>query len=695
MGVGGIVQSTRAQVVYTCPSGLNLDSSDNTCKCPSPNTQIYYNNSCTDAHIEYKLKYSYPLGDTNTFETDWINDQTDRSTIPIDTYHRIWSIKIKVVSALSIGIKYRSLTNTVTKEPSVAFGPSPINDLYGICGNCYNFNSYSIAGNTVWSNFSDWAQNGNPPPVYGLYYHEGLGYWFYVDGASLNGIEAELINPPSGVNIRYRILPIYSDSYHGITPYATNWTNWTSNGITLRSNYNYAGDYNTPYLISDANIKDLNIEFVPYSIPATASASSFDFSLSNGGNRYITAGGTVTNNIDTTLVTGTAAPVKLFISSITNSSGVNVFNQANGISTTSNSLSVNPVTPTQSSDLTLTASASVPAGTYTVSVSGVNSSNLSHSTSYTVTVDPYGLAVADGATSNCTTGSISLTWNKVSGIDHYKIYRAVGAGAESVLSSSIAQPSGSTATYTDGSLASGAYTYRVEGILANGTVSGSSQPQTWLATPDSSKCLSCNSLTVSPNTINSNQSATLTWSSSNASSCTLSDGNTISTLTSGSMTVNPGSSKTYTLSCTNASSVPNQCTLNTNLTVTNNNSNVLPLWLNGDTNTSSITVRPGQNFGINWKASGNIQNLVSGSCIGVTRDSNGNSKAVSNWSSNDPDNMISLPDDHDSLALNTSLDTKGTYTLRLSCDRDNGTSLDTINSNEVKVRVVQPIIQEK
>lgn len=57
------------------------------------------------------------------------------------------------------------------------------------------------------------------------------------------------------------------------------------------------------------------------------------------------------------------------------------------------------------------------------------------------------------------------------------------------------------------------------------------------------------SVSASPTTINAGQSSTITWSSSNASSCTY-DG--LSWPVSGSQSVSPTATKTYTLSCSNA-----------------------------------------------------------------------------------------------------------------------------------------------
>ncbi len=234
-------------------------------------------------------------------------------------------------------------------------------------------------------------------------------------------------------------------------------------------------------------------------------------------------------------------------------------------------------------------------------------------------------------------------------------------------------------------------------------VDSNGQASTWstfsinLSDPNSPNTnISC-LLQSNKNSVTSGDSITLTWSSDNANTCSLSEnGSQISTLLNGSMTrSNIIDTKSYTLTCNNPSSNPLSCNSSVNVSI-NNLVSTLPLWLNGDTNTSSITVRPGQNFGINWKASGNIQNLVSGSCKGTTVDANDNYIQISNWSNpNDPDNPVTLPDDKDSTPLTTSIPTKGQYKFILRCNRSDGNVSDIIYSNEVKVRVVQPTIQEK
>ncbi len=68
------------------------------------------------------------------------------------------------------------------------------------------------------------------------------------------------------------------------------------------------------------------------------------------------------------------------------------------------------------------------------------------------------------------------------------------------------------------------------------------------------------SLSISPNSITSSQSATLTWSSTNASNCTASNGWTGLQTTSGTQSVSPTADTTYTLTCMGAGGSTSQST---------------------------------------------------------------------------------------------------------------------------------------
>ena len=236
------------------------------------------------------------------------------------------------------------------------------------------------------------------------------------------------------------------------------------------------------------------------------------------------------------------------------------------------------------------------------------------------------------------------------------------------------------------------YTYRVEGLLTDNTVVSSSQPQTWFAPTDSAQCLSCTSISANPNPMTGNQS-TLTWNSANADSCTVSDGSSnISQLESGSISVSPSSATTYTLLCLGPepSGGNNMCNLTESLTIDNTD---LPLWLNrldGNSNMSLdfIKVRPGQQFGLNWKTT-EISSLITDSCRGFVYDINDQLINLTGWSN------TTLSDNQDNTAMPFTISDKGNYTFEISCRKQVNSSFEDIVSNPVEVNVTQATLEER
>jgi hypothetical protein len=104
----------------------------------------------------------------------------------------------------------------------------------------------------------------------------------------------------------------------------------------------------------------------------TQAATSFDFSLSNGGNRSVTQGQSISNTITATLVSGTAQSVSFSASGL-----------PSGATSTYSSTSC---VPTCNIAMTTTTSASTPAGTYTITLTG-SGGGLSRTTSFTLTVN--------------------------------------------------------------------------------------------------------------------------------------------------------------------------------------------------------------------------------------------------------------------------------------------------------------------
>src|SRR5207253_1838574 len=120
------------------------------------------------------------------------------------------------------------------------------------------------------------------------------------------------------------------------------------------------------------------------------STSSFDFSVSNGGNKAVVQGQSVTNTITATLVSGTTQAVTF---------------SASGLPTgTTASFSPGSCNPTCSTTLTLTTSTSTPTGSSTITVTGTAGS-LSRTTSFTLTLNapppPSDLSLTHGDNQPC------------------------------------------------------------------------------------------------------------------------------------------------------------------------------------------------------------------------------------------------------------------------------------------------------
>jgi len=105
----------------------------------------------------------------------------------------------------------------------------------------------------------------------------------------------------------------------------------------------------------------------------TVNAAAFDFSVSNGGNRSVAQGQSVSNTITATLISGTTQSVSFSASGLP--SGATA------------SFSPASCSPTCSSTLTLTASVLTPTGSSTITVTGTGGS-LSRTTTFTLTVTP-------------------------------------------------------------------------------------------------------------------------------------------------------------------------------------------------------------------------------------------------------------------------------------------------------------------
>lgn len=106
---------------------------------------------------------------------------------------------------------------------------------------------------------------------------------------------------------------------------------------------------------------------------ASLQSVPFNFSVSNDGNKAAAVGNTVTSTISTTQTEGSNQRlVRLYVDRITNSSGQNVLNTANGITYTAPNPII-PITSHQASQqIPFTIPATTPVGEYTVTIRAVS-----------------------------------------------------------------------------------------------------------------------------------------------------------------------------------------------------------------------------------------------------------------------------------------------------------------------------------
>jgi hypothetical protein len=124
---------------------------------------------------------------------------------------------------------------------------------------------------------------------------------------------------------------------------------------------------------------------------------------------------------------------------------------------------------------------------------------------------------------------------------------------------------------------------------------------------------------ASPTTINSGQSSTLSWSATNATSCTASGGWTGTKSTAGSQSVSPTATTTYTLACTGAGG-----TTTKSATVTVSGANPPPTVT---FSASPTTIASGQSSTLTWSATNATSCTASGGWTGT--ESTAGSQSVS------------------------------------------------------------------
>ena len=313
---------------------------------------------------------------------------------------------------------------------------------------------------------------------------------------------------------------------------AVHWSIRNADNCTMQ---NWAGLSN----MSDGSTGEVVNQSVTYSLSCrqtggsnitdSVTVNSTNYSLSNSGNKSVLLGGSVSNNISTSLVSGP-----------TNSTSFSVSGLPSGVGSSFSNTSCNP---SCSSTLNMNASNAVTPGTYNVAVSGSGG----RSTSFNLTVTaPVPTADIKANNSN---GPITISYNASATLT----WSSGNASSCSISPSGLTGTSGSQST---GNLTTGT-TYTL-----NCTGAGGTAPADTVTVNVSQPPSPTANLTISDNpnggfgssvNISYNTAAYLKWSSTNASSCSVSIGGWTGTSnSSGQSTGNLTQSKTYVLSCTGA-----------------------------------------------------------------------------------------------------------------------------------------------
>ena len=130
-------------------------------------------------------------------------------------------------------------------------------------------------------------------------------------------------------------------------------------------------------------------------------------------------------------------------------------------------------------------------------------------------------------------------------------------------------------------------------------------------------------LNASPATIDEGQSSTLTWSSTDATSCTASGAWSGAKATSGSQSVAPGSTASYTITCTGAGGSTND---STTVTVNPASAPAPTVTLNA----SPSTIRKGESTNLTWSSTNASSCTASGAWSGTKATSGSESVPLSN-----------------------------------------------------------------
>ncbi len=270
-----------------------------------------------------------------------------------------------------------------------------------------------------------------------------------------------------------------------------------------------------PFIGSGANLN--NIGAIEMTIDAT-SRTGHDFSI---GKITLPCSGVVVNTPPTITLVG-ANPIEIFVNTLFVDPGATANDAEDG-----NLTSAIVKTGTVNASTT---------GTYTLTYTVTDSGGLSASTTRTVIVKPQGggpLLPSVNLTGNPSTITVGATTTLSWTSNNTTSCSAAWTSASSTSGSAILSPA-TTTTYSITCTGAGGNATSTTTIIVNPVNNPDPKPTV--------------TLTANPSTINTGGSSTLSWGSTNATSCSAAW--TTATSTSGTALVTPGATTDYSISCT-------------------------------------------------------------------------------------------------------------------------------------------------
>src|SRR5262249_9514750 len=283
---------------------------------------------------------------------------------------------ITTISATSGASEQRSISFSVSGLPlgvSAAFSPSSCTP------NCLTQLKLTASSSTAVGSYTITVRGKNKR------YQATTRFALLVTQPPAVAVSAPVISPNGSTFVNSVNVSLQTSTPGAAIYYTTDGTNPTQSSKL----------YSAPFsLVATSLVKALAFEsgMTPSSLASawfTQSVSSFDFSLSNSGDKVVTAGSSVTDMISAALVSGSAQAVAYSVTGLPSGS--------------TPSFSSASCSPTCSSTLTISTSSSTPPGTSTIAVAAT-SGGLTRTTSFNLTVN---LPTAAGPTISPQGGSFT------------------------------------------------------------------------------------------------------------------------------------------------------------------------------------------------------------------------------------------------------------------------------------------------